>query len=127
MIRLVLFLHLFSITACSGKFSVAFDEEQLTGSAAEPEENDESRAPEDESSDGPNTAPEAPTNELIEESASSYVLGQVSTTTIRSFTHGSNGIEGVFSNGTNLIAVDTDNHRVLIWNTIPGASTRAPD
>ena len=127
MIRLVLFLYLLTFTACSGKFSVAFDEEQLSGSAAEPEENGESGAPGDESNEEPIPEPETPANEQAEELASSYVLGQVSATTVRKFTHGMNGGEGVFSNGTNLIVVDTDNHRVLIWNTIPSASTQPAD
>lgn len=34
---------------------------------------------------------------------------------------------GVYSSGTQLFAVDRDNHRVLIWNTFPTASQMPPD
>jgi hypothetical protein len=61
-----------------------------------------------------------------------YVLGQSNLTTNTQNSGGLsasslNGPNSVFCDGTRLFVVDTQNHRVLIWNTVPTSNAQAAD
>jgi hypothetical protein len=62
-----------------------------------------------------------------------YVLGQPD---LNSYTLNQNGSpnastlyipKGIASDGTKFVVADTDNHRILIWNTLPTATNQAAD
>ncbi len=54
-------------------------------------------------------------------------LGQPDIATDRNALLGLNGPHHVSSDGTRLFAADYQNHRILIWNTLPTTTQKAPD
>jgi uncharacterized protein (TIGR03437 family) len=66
----------------------------------------------------------------MNEQPADIVLGQPDFTTVQPVKLNSTqfrGPEGVWIQGTQLFVADTQNHRVLIWNTIPTANNQAAD
>lgn len=61
--------------------------------------------------------------------AADLVLGQTDLTTVTSGTTASqlSGPNDVWSDGTKVVVVDANNHRVLIWNTFPSTNGQAAD
>jgi len=70
-----------------------------------------------------------PTTAAQNDAPADIVLGQSSFTTanIGLSSSGMRGPQGVWVQGTQLFVADTQNHRVLIWNTIPTANNQAAD
>jgi sugar lactone lactonase YvrE len=68
--------------------------------------------------------------ESAEKTASSSlfrVLGQPSVNETYGRKKGLYGPQGIYSDGTRLFVSDTQNNRVLIWNTLPTSASVAPD
>lgn len=68
----------------------------------------------------------------VNRQAADYVLGQPDFTSNTANNGGRsastlNGPRGVYSNGTRIFVADYSNHRVLIWNSIPGSNGVAAD
>ncbi|MBI4872372.1 MAG: hypothetical protein HY814_12490, partial [Candidatus Riflebacteria bacterium] len=55
------------------------------------------------------------------------VLGQFDGYSQESLRRGLNKPEAVWTDGTRLVVADTPNHRVLVWNQLPGSNHAAPD